>query len=130
MKQNNTIIRSAQNASFIVILAAGLSTVGIGLDSTDGSINPASLLFVLWAVSPYIYLWGLANASQTPVTALGVAVASVLTALFGLESLINAMYLNLDAQSGLVFVFVPFRQWVALVLMTLPFFLLNRRPGK
>ena len=77
----------------------------------------ALLLFILWACSPYCYF--LANTRNYPDSApLAVSnlIAALLVCIGGLYLLADAAFIHIDAQGGLIFIFLPIYQWLVIGL--------------
>lgn len=99
-----------------VLAAATLGTAGFVLSQADRSTLPLIVLttvFALWAVSPYALLWAAAarwtNGTGPAALVLG---ASVAIGAFGLWIYYQGFYVAPDPQSGLLFLFIPFWQWI------------------
>ncbi|MEA3546726.1 MAG: hypothetical protein U9R66_03610 [Thermodesulfobacteriota bacterium] len=112
--------------SFIVVIAAAIFTVVIGVKTTSYPISAGALGFIGWAVSPYFYLAGMAKFVAQRAAVIVVAVLAFLVGGFGVWAFIDAMFIHPDAQGGLVFVVVPMWEWALLLLATLPVYLLNK----
>ena len=81
---------------------------------------------LIWLVSPYIYLAVMAKVVSGKSSNIAVFILSLLIAVFGIWALIDAMFIQNDAQGSLVFVVVPSYQWALLLLTSLPLYFLNR----
>ncbi len=105
---------------------AVLFTISVGILSMD-VFSPGAAGLLLWAVSPYLYgmlLTKLLSKRKAIVTF--ILVLSVIV-IGGIVLLIDAMYIHTDPQSALVFVVIPLYQWVLLLLVTLPIYLINKK---
>ena len=109
-----------------IVFTAFLVTGAIGFKTVSKPVTAVGLGFILWAVSPYLYLAVLTKAARQKGASIAVLLVSVLAAVFGIGALVDAMFIHLDAQSGLVIVFAPLWQWVFLLVVTLPLYILNR----
>ena len=109
------------------ILAGGVATatLAIGLHSMSRPYSISALGFIVWAVSPYSLLALLIKATKSKAAIFGVLALCILTSLFGLGLIIDAMYIHLDAQGGLIFIFAPLWQWVGLFILAIPVLILN-----
>jgi len=112
--------------SFIVVIAAAVSTVVIGVKTTNYPISAGALGFIGWAVSPYFYLAVMAKLVSRRAATIVVAVVAFLVGGFGVWAFIDTMFIHPDAQGGLAFIVVPMWQWTMLLLATLPVYLLNK----
>jgi len=108
-----------------IFLAAAVTTV-IGVKSASEPIAFAAVGFIVWAVSPYIYLAVMANLVSTNTAKSGVLSLSLLAGLFGIWFIVDAMFIHPDAQGGLIFIFVPFIQWAVIVLASIPIYFLGK----
>lgn len=118
----------------IVLIAAaaaclGLLTWAADLGSTSRFLT--ALAFGLWVVSPFIFLLHASlRRRDNRIWQYGLLVTSLLTAGFACIVYYAAYFISPDAQSALVFAFVPLWQWLGqgLVVAVLAFF--SRRSGR
>lgn len=75
---------------------------------------------VTWSISPHIvmigFIWFLRN---RPGIQVGFCIGVFVIAVLGLCMLVYAMFIHLDAQSGLVFIFAPLYQLLATLLLSI-----------
>ncbi|HUT01335.1 MAG TPA: hypothetical protein VM031_02680 [Phycisphaerae bacterium] len=104
-------------ASLAVCLAAAVTAIWqlIAAYSTDQPWDAFEILMAAWVASPYvglaviaIYVRRLWRLASSVVVLLG----TLVVAGFGIWVVWEAFGPSLDAQSGLVFVFAPFTQWL------------------
>ena len=70
-------------------------------------------LFLLWALTPYVYLIRQPLKSDlSNSVVLSTLVSSVLVCVGGAFLLIDTAFINIDAQGGLVLLFLPIYQWL------------------
>lgn len=72
-------------------------------------------VFVIWAISPYLFVYFSSyfqKSSRKPL--LFRLIAGALLLVVALYIYINATFIHLDAQGGLVFLFLPLYQWMFL----------------
>ena len=70
-------------------------------------------LFLLWALTPYLYLIRQSlKIDLSGSVVLSTFVSSVLICAGGALLLIDAAFVNIDAQGGLVILFLPIYQWL------------------
>jgi len=89
-------------------------------------ISVSAMGFIAWAVSPYGYLAIMAKLVSKSVSYVAVLVLSLLIGGFGMWAFVDAMFIHIDAQGGLVYIAAPLWQWVLLMLATLPVYFLNK----
>jgi uncharacterized membrane protein YuzA (DUF378 family) len=112
--------------TYILICLAAITTAAIGFRTMSKPVSSGALGFIIWAVSPYCYLAVMTKTvSQKPST-IAVLVFALLVGVFGVWALIDAMFIHLDAQGGLIYIFAPLWQWAFLILFTLPLYFLNQ----
>jgi len=71
--------------------------------------------FLAWAASPYLYLLGMAMRGGLPVPVrLCTLAAALLVSVGGVLLLVDAAFVHIDAQGGLVFIVLPVYQWLAI----------------
>ena len=114
-----------KKVSFLICGFAVIVTIFIGIDSME-PYSLTTIGFIAWALSPYGLLSILIKFSKSQITIPGTLILSIIASAFGLGLIIDALYIHLDAQGGLVYLIVPFWQWVTLLFCLIPFFLLNR----
>ena len=107
-------------------LFSTVATLFFCIYQTSGSYTAANIAFIVWAISPYLFLAFLINLAANEVTTVTVVVISVITCLAGLYSFMSSILSDMDTQSGLVFIDVPLWQWTGLLVITLPLVLLNK----
>lgn len=115
-----------RSATYFLIFLAALATAAIGFKSLTLPITPGALGLIVWSISPYIYLVAANKLASNKSSIAAVFTSSLLMGLFGVWLLVDAMFIHLDAQSALAFVFTPLWQWAFLVLTALPLYFLNR----
>ena len=118
----------------IVLIAAAAACLGLLTWAADlGSTSRffTALAFGLWVVSPFIFLLHASlRRRDNRIWQYGLLVTSLLTAGFACTVYYAAYFISPDAQSALVFVFVPLWQWLGqgFVVAALAFF--SRRSGR
>ena len=77
----------------------------------------ALLLILGWACTPYLYLATTSSQVQAPQPAIiSRLVALLVASVGGLTLLVNATFIHLDPQNGLVLLFLPIYQWLVIGL--------------
>jgi hypothetical protein len=116
LKMLNTIFKS-----FIVLIA--LITLILmmlaarpwgGNEAYQNAVDYLILLgFILWTVSPFVGLFFLSRRPlKHAVESIVQIIFVLLICLGGLGLIVNSMYLHPDAQGGLIFLSLPFIQWL------------------
>jgi hypothetical protein len=85
-------------------------------------------LFLAWAVSPYAYLYwmsGRLNASG-PVK-LARLIVTAIVCVGGIYIVVDSAFIHLDAQGGLIFIFLPIYQWILVGLFEFTGYIVARR---
>ncbi len=81
-------------------------------------------VFIGWAISPYVFLVYTARRPQSaPIQNILRVAAAFLIVVWGIGVLINTILIHTDAQSALIFLFLPFFQWVILGLLAVVLYL-------
>lgn len=84
-------------------------------------------VFLAWAASPYVILWLLSNkAVDDRVSVLTILGGTVLICGLTLALLIDTVFIHIDAQGGLVFLFLPIYQWIAVGILGLLYHVVGR----
>lgn len=113
-------------ATYFLTLVAAITTVVIESKSMSQPITFTGFGFIVWAVSPYAYLALMAKLVSTSTAELIVLLLSFLVGSLGVWLIIDAFFIHLDAQSGLVYIFAPIWQWAFLALASAPLYFLHR----
>ena len=115
-----------KNTAYILVSLTAIFTLIISMDTMRKPYSETTIVFILWAVSPYLISILLIKATKSRAAIIGGVVLSMIVSIFGLVLIIDAMYIHLDAVSGLQYIFVPFWQLVGLFVLMLPVLLLNK----
>ena len=117
-----------ETSLYLFLLLCTVATVAIGIHMArpwgdnyayqDASGYGVLALMLLWAVSPYAGLaFGLRLLRRSRVASRVFAGSAPILAIPGLVAYVDAAFVHLDAQGGLVFVFAPLLQWAAVVAL-------------
>lgn len=115
-----------QKLSLILCALSALTTVVIELVMMSMQVSTTTLSFLIWGVSPYALLIALIKAAKSSMARISAFVITLVTGSWGIVVIINAMFIHPDPQGGLVFLFIPFWQWLFLLLSVLPVLWLNK----
>jgi len=107
-------------------LFSAVATLAFCIYQMSNSYTAANIAFIVWAISPYLFLAFLINLTANEVTTVTVVAISVITCLSGLFYFLNSILSHMNTQSGLVFIDAPLWQWTGLLVITLPLILLNK----
>ncbi|MCW9046510.1 MAG: hypothetical protein OQK46_00415 [Gammaproteobacteria bacterium] len=107
-------------------LFSAISTLLFCVYLMGNSYTAAKIAFIVWAITPYLFLAFLINLAANKVTTITTLAITIITCLLGLVTFISSILSHLDAQSGLVFIDTPLWQWTGLLVVTLPLVLLNK----
>lgn len=103
--------------AIMVAVLAGTATLVVTLGTASG-LSPFVMLVAAWNLGPYVVLAALARSVRRSLLASAIAFAGTLGICgFGLWVLYDALYVHLDPQSALVFIFLPVWQWPAVGLV-------------
>ncbi len=81
---------------------------------------------MVWVSVPWIYVALIAALTKHKSKLIALLVAAVIAGAFGVGVIIDAFYFHIDAQSGLVFIFIPLWQLIFLVAIS-PLLLLFKK---
>ncbi len=112
--------------SYGINLFAGLVTIIVGILSMD-TFALGAIGFLIWAISPYIFIVLMTKYSTKYTATLVVIGISSVLSIGGVFMLIDAMYVHPDPQGALAFVVIPIYQWGILLLASLPIYLFNKK---
>lgn len=102
-------------AALALALLGGLATLGILVTVMEFKPDGAGFLIgiTLWALSPFAGLWLMAKRRQPPRGWLAIAIVAGLVVDASVWVYAEGFFVKPDAQSGLLFLFMPFWQWIA-----------------
>ena len=117
-----------ETSLYLFLLLCTVATVAIGIHMArpwgdnyayqDASGYGVLALMLLWAVSPYAGLaFGLRLLRRSRDASRVFAGSAPILAIPGLVAYVDAAFVHLDAQGGLVFVFAPLLQWAAVAAL-------------
>ena len=112
-----------RNLIRILSVAATISTVGLAIYSAqpwgDNSTGYVGLIiFIAWAISAYVFMYiSAAWLLGFPRLMVFRTVVASLLCISGVAIIFDTVFIHIDAQGGLVFLFIPFYQWVILGLL-------------
>ena len=109
-----------------VTLITATITLFIGITLMKNDFSAANIAFIVWAISPYLFLVFLINLAANKITTLTSAVITIATCVTGLVTFIYSLLSQLDNQGGLIFIDTPLWQWAGLIIISLPLVLLNK----
>ncbi|MCW8935520.1 MAG: hypothetical protein OQK98_12415 [Gammaproteobacteria bacterium] len=109
-----------------ITLFSAVSTLLFCIYLMGNSYTAANIAFIVWAITPYLFLAFLINLAANKVTTITTLAITLITCLLGLVTFIGSILSHLDTQSGLVFIDTPLWQWTGLLIITLPLVLLNK----
>jgi len=112
--------------SYAINLLASVTTIVIGILSMDTFLLSA-VSFLAWAVSPYLFSTFIIKRSTRHVAVMIATGLSLVMATGGIFLLIDAMYIQSDAQSAMAFAVIPMYQWGMLLIAALLIFLTNKK---
>ncbi|WP_417536440.1 hypothetical protein [Methylophaga sp.] len=115
-----------KRVAYLLTFFGAICTFIMGLDTITKPLNFTGLCFVLWAISPYCFLAALIKYAKSKSAVLAATAISTVMSFLGVSAIFYAMYIQLDAQSGLVYVFLPVWQWVILLIVLMLMPLLNK----
>ena len=107
-------------------LFSAISTLAICLYVFSDAYTAAAIATIAWFISPYGYLAFLINLVATKQTTLAALALSVITCLYGLLTLIDAVFIHPAIDAATIHSNSPLWQWTALLILTLPLTLLNK----
>ena len=110
--------RALKTVTLVVVGVGVAGAVGIMLFAGGGlPRDAASLGFLAWALLPYLPLALMSRVRTGSLTfAILLAAGSLGVVGFGLFVYVYAFLIELDAQSALVFIFVPLYQWAGVLV--------------
>ena len=115
-----------KQSTYLTIIAAAIVTIVIGIKTMSSPVSATALGFIGWAVSPYVYLAVMIKVVSKKVSTITVFILTLLVGGSGVWMLVDAMFIHVDAQGGLIFIFASLWQWVILLLASLPVYCLKK----
>ena len=113
-----------KKTNYIVNILLIFIITGVAIQTMDGSLW--AVRFLAWAISPFLLFILIARKVSRRRALIINLIASLIVGVMGVWLIVDAMYINLDAQAGLVFIFVPAWQLIAVLLISVPIYFVNR----
>lgn len=115
--EKNHVMMLAQRIISILLIGSAVYTLGLMIYVGSGWEQITDLLFDIvfgvWAVAPYCYLLVRNRKQSESIRELLILlIGSVLITVLGLFVLYDGFFIHPDAQSGLLFIFIPVYQWI------------------
>ncbi|VAW71814.1 hypothetical protein MNBD_GAMMA12-1489, partial [hydrothermal vent metagenome] len=104
---------------YIIIAIAGVAAAVMNIIVMDSVVSFTTLGFIAWALSPYVYMVILVKVVTARRAFIAVMLAAIVVGGFGTLAFVDILFINPDAQGGLVFVVTPLWQWALLIISTL-----------
>jgi len=109
-----------------MVATASLTTIAIEVYTIDKAHSDwikSSIGFGAWAIFPYLILSLLLLISdKTRLQSIVAFVGSLILVLFGVGALFDGFFVHLDAQNGLLFIFIPIWQLIGGFILALIIF--------
>jgi len=99
-------------------------TMGIGLLQF---FSLSTFAYLLLIITPYLFAMLLTKWSRNHIASMVMAGLSSILALGGVFLIVDAMYIHPDAQGGLVFPVLAVYQWAILLVVSIPFYFINKK---
>ena len=112
--------------TYLLIAVAAIATVSLEVRAASQPVSGVGLGFMAWGISPYLYLAAMNRWMKTPLATMAILIIAALCGVLGIWMLVDATFLNPDAQSGLAFLFAPLWQWFLLLVVTVPLHMYDR----
>ena len=107
----------------ILSIAAGVVTLAVGIYMAQPwgdnyayqSLGDYVVLLIMlsWATAPYLYIFHHARRASLPeAAAISNIVAALVVCVGGIYLMVDAGFINIDAQGGLILIVLPFYQWL------------------
>ena len=119
-----------KKTSKIITLFLIIFTFSIAVYALDDLWSASAIAYLIWSISPYVFLMALVNLVSNKTSEIAGLTITLFTCGFGIVFIIDAMFINLDAQSSLNFSVVPMWQWAGLLIVSLPLIILNKAKSK
>ncbi len=112
--------------SYTINFLASITVVIIAILNLD-TLTLAAISLLIWAISPYLFTIFMTKRSNKDIVVNIVFGVSLFLVVGGLYLLVDAMYIHTDPQGGLAFIVVPMYQWMILLIIMLPLYLINKK---
>ena len=113
---------------YAALIVITLCTLALYIKAFDFKFSLSSLGFSLWGLSPWLLVTFLVSITSNERTLIATCVLSSVLAVGGLWAIVDVMFIHIDAQGGLVLLFLPFWQLMILALSSIPI-LMYRNPN-
>jgi len=113
---------------YAALIVITLCTLALYIKAFDFKFSLSALGFSLWGLSPWLLVTFLVSITSNERTLIATCVLSSVLAVGGLWAIVDVMFIHIDAQGGLVLLFLPFWQLMILALSSIPI-LMYRNPN-
>ena len=86
----------------------------------DFKFSLSSLGFSLWGVTPWILACFLVSITSNVKTLIATCILIIILGVGGLWAAVDVMFIHIDAQGGLVLLFLPLWQLIIVALFSIP----------
>ncbi len=101
---------------YVLIMSVALISVMISLDAASRPYEYYFFGILFWVVLPYIIVIMVVRGIKSRISNIVVSFVSIAICFYGLFSIIAAIYVDLDPQSSLTFIFTPLWQLAIIAL--------------
>ncbi|WP_039913307.1 hypothetical protein [Cellvibrio mixtus] len=119
-------MKSMKHLIFLLLLAFSLIVLVLTLNAANDAWSSSSLGFTAWGLVPWLYVAMITSFIAQKSKLIAIAITAAIVGLLGIGVMIDTLFIHLDAQGALAFIFIPFWQLVFFIFAS-PLLLLFKK---
>lgn len=119
-------MKSMKHLIFLLLLAFSLIVLVLTLNAANDAWSSSSLGFTAWGLVPWLYVAMITSFIAQKSKLIAIAITAAIVGLLGIGVMIDTLFIHLDAQGALGFIFIPLWQLVFFIFAS-PLLLLFKK---
>ena len=119
-------MKSMKHLIFLLLLAFSLIVLVLTLNAANDAWSSSSLGFTAWGLVPWLYVAMITSFIAQKSKLIAIAITAAIVGLLGVGVMIDTLFIHLDAQGALAFIFIPLWQLVFFIFAS-PLLLLFKK---
>ncbi len=111
---------------FLLLLVLSIFVLTLTIEASNDTWSLSSLGFAAWGLAPWLYIAIITSLVTHKPKLIAILIVTAIAGFLGVGVMIDTLYIHLDAQGALAFIFIPLWQLVFFVFAS-PLLLLFKR---
>lgn len=112
------IKKNMKSIVFIVLIVISLTVLIFILTAVDNVFSLYTLGITVWAVAPWLYIATVSFFIKNTAKLISILSVASIVGVLSVGIMVDVLFFHLDAQGGLVFIFIPLWQLIFFVFVT------------